>query len=129
MSGHGAIALSIAPNPIVAQPVSGSTYEFPFDIVIRETGGHALTINSASMTVFAFGGFPVGSDRYDSARIASLGYATTLPANGELRYHLHPRRTVTDERLFSGVTTEVRIDATDDTGTATSATTKVTVTR
>jgi hypothetical protein len=128
-SGHGAITLTIAPNPIVARPMSGNTYEFPFDAVIRETGGHAVTINSLTVNVYAFGGIPVGSDAYDTSRIASLGYPATVPANGELRYHFHPRKSVPDERLFGGVTADVRINATDDTATPTTATTSVTIRR
>jgi hypothetical protein len=130
-SGHGAISLSIAPNPIVAQPVSGqaaNTYDFPFDIVVRETGGHPLTIKSMTMTVYAFG-LPVNTDMYDAARITSLGYPTAIAANGELRYHLAPRRAVTDERLFKNITATVRIDAADDTSTPASASTNVSVTR
>ena len=127
--GHGAITVTVSPNPIVAQQVSGSTYEFPFDIIVRETGGHAVTINNVSVNVFAFGGIPVGSDRYDASRISSLGFATIVPPNGELRYHMHPRQSVTDIRLFNGVSAEVRVDATDDTGVATNATTRVTVRR
>jgi len=129
-SGHGAIRLSIAPNPIVALPVSGSanTYDFPFDIVVRETGGHPLTIKSVAMTVYAFG-LPVNVDTYDAAQITSLGYSTSIPANGELRYHLAPRRAVSDERLFKNITATVRIDAADDTSASTNASTSVTVTR
>lgn len=130
-SGHGAITLTIAPNPIIAQPVSGNTtnlYEFPFDIIVRETGGHAITINSVSMNVYAFG-LQVNSDKYDAAQIDAMGIRRDVPANGEWRYHLQPRRAVTDERLFSSVTASVRVDATDDTGTATSTSTRVSVTR
>ena len=130
-TGHGAISLTIAPNPIVAEPVSGSTsnmYEFPFDIVVRETGGHAMTINSVSMTVYAFG-MQVNYDKYDAAQIMAMGIPTNVPANGEWRYHLHPRRGVTDERLFSSITASVRIDATDDTGAATNTATRVSITR
>ena len=130
-SGHGAIRLTIAPNPIIAQPVSGKTanmYEFPFDIVVRETGGHPVTINDITLTVYAYG-LPVNVDKYDNAHIASLGYATAIPANGELRYHLQPRRTVTDESLFRSISASVRIDATDDTAIPTSASTNVSVSR
>ena len=56
------------PNPIVARKVSGSTYEFPFDVSIRETGGRAVTINSVSLDVYAPGGIRLGSDTYDAAR-------------------------------------------------------------
>ena len=130
-SGHGAITLAIAPNPIVAEPVSGSTnnlYGFPFDVVVRETGGHALKIDSVSLTVYAFG-MQVNYDKYDAAQIMAMGIPTNVPANGEWRYHLSPRRAVTDERLFSSITASVRIDATDDTGATTNTSTRVSITR
>ncbi|HEY2830522.1 MAG TPA: hypothetical protein VGJ88_10430 [Thermoanaerobaculia bacterium] len=128
-SGHGAITVQVAPNPIVAQPVSGNVYDFPFDVIVRETGGHSVTITSVTADVTAMGGLRVAQDSYDAAKINSLGYSTTLPANGELRYHFAPRRSVPDERLFSGVTAELTVYATADTGTATSAKTTVTVSR
>ncbi len=128
--GHGAISLTVAPNPIVAQKVSGNTYDFPFDVIVRETGGHSLTINRVTADIYAsVGGIKIGSESYDAAKIHSLGYSTSIPANGELRYHFAPRKTVQDERLFGGVYGDVRADATDDTGTATSATVRITVTR
>src|ERR1043165_7655766 len=114
--GHG--ALSVVPNPIVAQKVSGSTYDFPFDVVVRETGGHPVTISRVSADIYApVGGIKVGSESYDAANISSLGYSTSIPANGELRYHFAPRKTVQDERLFGGVYGDVRADATDESGT------------
>jgi hypothetical protein len=127
--GHGAISVQVAPNPIVAQPVTGNVYDFPFDVIVRETGGHAVTINRVIADVTAIGGFRVAQDSYDAAKINSLGFSTALPANGELRYHFAPRRSVADERLFSGVSAELTVDATDDTGAATSAKTTVTVRR
>lgn len=127
--GHGAISLTIAPNPIVAMRVSGTTYDFPFDVIIRETGGHPLTITRVSADVTALGGIRVANETYDAAKITSMGYATNVPANGELRYHFAPRRDVTNDALFSGVAADLRVDATDDTGTAASASTTVTVTK
>lgn len=129
LPGHGAIGVSIVPNPIVAQRVSGDTYDFPFDVVVRETAGRAVTISRVSADVYAIGGIRVASESYDAARIASLGYSTNVPGNGELRYHFVPRKTVTDERLFGGVSAQIRVDAYDDTNTPTSATVTVTVTR
>jgi hypothetical protein len=125
--GHGAITVQVAPNPIVAQPVSGNVYDFPFDVIVRETGGRPVTIAGVTADVTAMGGFRVAQDSYDAAKINSLGYSTTLPANGELRYHFAPRRSVPDEGLFSGVSAELTVNGTDDTGTATSAKTTVTV--
>ena len=96
---------------------------------MRETGGRAVTINSVSLDVYAPGGIRLGSDTYDAARIAALGYSTNILGNGELRYHFAPTRSVTDERLFSGVYGEVHVAAADDTGTPATAVTTVTVTR
>jgi hypothetical protein len=58
-----------------------------------------------------------------------MGYNTTLAAKSETRMRFAPRKEVPDERLFGGVSAELKVDATDDTGTATSATTVVTVRR
>lgn len=127
--GHGAITIAVVPNPIVAQHISGDTYAFPFDVVVHETGGHPVTINQVSADVNALGGINVASESYDAARIASLGYSTHVPANGELRYHFAPQKSVADERLFGGVNADLRVDAVDDTGTPTSARTNVTVKR
>src|SRR5438132_2923156 len=71
LPGHGAITLSVVPNPIVAQRVSGSTYDFPFDVVVRETGGHTVMIREVSANVYAPGGIRVGSESYDASRISS----------------------------------------------------------
>jgi len=127
--GHGAISLAINPNPVVAHNVSGTTYDFPFDVIVRETAGHPVTITDVTADVYAIGGIKVGSDTYDAARIRSLGYSTSVPANGELRYHFAPRKDVTDNRVFGSITANVRVDAVDEMSTATSATTTVSVTR
>ena len=127
--GHGAITVQVAPNPIVAQPVTGNVYDFPFDVIVRETGGRAVNITRVTADVTALGGIRVAQDTYDAAKINSLGFPTTLAPNGELRYHFAPRRSVPDESLFSGVSAELTVDATDDTSAATSARTTVTVRR
>lgn len=128
-AGHGAISIQIVPNPIVAQPAGGDRYRFPFDVVVRETGGRPVTIQRVSADVRALGGIHVASESYDAAKINSLGYATNLPANGELRYHFEPVKSVADERLFGNVTATLTVEVLDDTGTPASAGTTVTVTR
>ena len=127
--GHGAIQIAITPNPIVATKVSGETYAFPFEILIRETGGRPVTITRVRAEVLALGGIPVGSESYDASQIAALGFSASVPANGELRYRFTPRRSVTDDRLFGNVSAEVTVDARDDQGAATTARTTVTVRR
>src|SRR5712691_9466613 len=101
--GHGAISIQIIPNPIVATRVSGNTYDFPFEVVVRETGGRAVSVDRVSANVYAVGGIRVGSESYSAADIRNLGYPTSLAANGEVRYRFVPRQSVADERLFGGV--------------------------
>ncbi len=128
--GHGAISVEIVPNPIVAKSLGGGRmYEFPLEVVVRETGGHPVSVTQVSADVYALGGIHVGAESWGAAKIAALGYPTTLPPKGELRYSFRPRKEVPNERLFSGVTAEVRIEATDDTGTTTAARTTVGVRR
>lgn len=128
-SGHGAISIEINPNPIVATHINGETYEFPFEVIVRETGGHTVNVNRVNADVTALGAFHVANETYDAARINSLGFATTVPAGGALRYRFNQRRSVPDERLFGGVSAEITVDATDDTGTPVTARTTVTVRR
>ena len=127
--GKGAITITIEPNPIVAKHVSGDRYDFPFDVVIRETGGRPVEITRVSADVYALGGIRLTNESYDADRIRSLGYATAVPANGELRYRFVPRENVPDERLFGGVSARLRVDGVDNGGTPVSATTEVTVRR
>lgn len=127
--GHGAITILIVPNPIVAQKVSGDLYDFPFEVVIRETGGRPVEIVRVSADVYALGGIRVAEESYDAAKIRSLGYATSLAARGELRYRFAPRKSVPDDRLFGGVSAELRVEARDESGAPANATTEVTVRR
>jgi hypothetical protein len=127
--GRGAITITVTPNPIVAQSRGGDVYDFPFEVILRETGGRAVNIDRVVADVYALGGIPVGGEKYDAARIRQLGFPTTIAANGEQRYRFSPRQSVPDERLFGGVTAKVRIEGTDDAGNATTASTNVTVTR
>lgn len=127
--GHGAVAIQVVPNPIVATRVSGDTYDFPFEVVVRETGGRPITITRVSADVVGPGGLNLGSESWDAARIQSMGYSTSVGANSEVRYRFTQRKSVPDERLFSAVEARLRVEAVDDTGQTTSATTTVTVRR
>jgi hypothetical protein len=127
--GAGAVSIAIVPNPIVATRVDGSMYEFPFEVVVRETGGRPITVTRVTAEVFAPGGISLGRETWDADRIRSLGFAVTVNPNGELRYRFAPRRDVPDDRLFGSVRAELKVDAVDDQGTPTSAATVVTVTR
>jgi hypothetical protein len=125
--GRGAVTLTITPNPVVATNAGGTTYEFPFDVVVKETGGHPITIDRVTANVYAGGGISVASESYDAAKIQSLGFSTTIPAKGELHYHFNPRKDVADDRLFTSVYGDVRVEAIDDNGSRASSTTTITV--
>ncbi|HEV7766858.1 MAG TPA: hypothetical protein VGQ76_17795 [Thermoanaerobaculia bacterium] len=127
--GHGAVTIEIIPNPIVATLVSGTTYDFPFEVVVRETGGRPTTVERVTARVTLGGGFTLAEESWDAARIRSMGYNTTVSPNSEVRYRFNPRQEVPDDRLFGSVSAVLKVDARDDTGTATSATTTVTVAR
>ena len=127
--GRGAIRIDIIPNPIVARQIDGNTYEFPFEVLIREVGGRPVDIQRVSATVYALGTIRLASESYDAAQITAMGYPTRLPANGELRYRLTQRRSVPDDRLFGSVSAELRVEGQDDARNDVVATTTVTVQR
>lgn len=126
--GRGALTIEIIPNPIVATRVSGDTYDFPFEVVIREIGGRPVDISRVSAEVIALGSLKIAEESYDAARISALGFVTRVPANGELRYRFAPRRSA-DERLFSGVSADIRVEGRDAAGNDAFARTSVTVRR
>jgi hypothetical protein len=125
--GRGEIMLTITPNPVVAISAGGTTYDFPFDVVAKETGGHPVTIDRVTANVFAAGGILVATESYDAAKIQSLGFATSIKSKGELHYHFAPHKEVPDDHLFSSVYGDVRIEGIDDNGSRVSATTTITL--
>jgi hypothetical protein len=125
--GHGEIELTVTPNPVLANNTGGSGYEFPFDVVVKETGGHPVTIDRVTANVYAGGGISVASESYDAPKIQSLGFATSIPAKGELHYHFDPRKDIADPNLFSSVYGDVRVEAIDDNGSRASSTATITV--
>ena len=127
--GRGAISVQIVPNPIVATRVSGTTYDFPFEAVVRETGGRPVTITRVTANVMLAGGIQVARESWNAERIRSMNYDTSLTAHQEVRYRFRPRKEVPDDRLFGGVSAELVVEAVDDGGNPARATTSVTVTR
>lgn len=128
-AGQGVISVEVVPNPIDAELVDGERYDFPFEVVVRETGGRPVDITRVTATVYFAGSLSLGSESWDAEHIRGLGYSTSLPARGEARYRFNPRKEVPDERLFDGVSAELKVEARDDGGSSTTARTSVTVTR
>jgi hypothetical protein len=126
--GQGAVTIEVAPNPILAKHISGTLWEFACDVTLRETGGRPISVQNVSATVFA-GALQVGRESWNADQIHTMGYSTTVPAHGELHYHFAPRRDVPDARYIDVLKAELRVEATDDTAAATSASTAVTVRR
>lgn len=127
--GFGAIKLTITPNPVVATNVGGSTYSFPFDVVVKETGGHPVTIEKVTASVYAGGGIPVATESYDATKIQSLGFTVSIAAKGEIHFNFDPRKDVSDNSLFNSAYGDVRVEAIDDNGARASSTTRITVTK
>ncbi|MEO8218677.1 MAG: hypothetical protein ABI718_16495 [Acidobacteriota bacterium] len=112
------IAIEIVPNPIIAYPAAGGAYRFPFEIVVRETGGAAAHVTRVSLNVVAFGALQVYSQEMMADEIRQNGFSPDIAAGGELRYRFNPTKKVPDERLFSGVTAHLRVEAVDENGEA-----------
>jgi hypothetical protein len=127
--GQGAISVEVIPNPIVATQVSGNMYDFPFEVVVRETGGRSVTVQRVTATVLLGGGLELARESWDANQIRAMGHNNTLGPRSEARFTFAPRKEVPDDRLFGGVSAQLKVEATDDTGAATSATTSVTVRR
>lgn len=127
--GKGAITVQIVPNPIVARHVSGETYDFPFEVIVRETGGRPVTITQVTATAVMAAGLRFELEQWDTQRIRSMGYNPSIPANGELRYRFSTRREAPEAIFGGGVSANLTVDAVDDAGSRTSASTTVTVKR
>jgi hypothetical protein len=97
--------------------------------VVKETGGHPVTIDKVTASVYAGGGIPVATESYDAAKIKSLGFATSIQAKHEVHYHFVPRMEVTDDHLFSALYGDVRVEGLDDNGARVSSTATITVTK
>lgn len=126
--GRAVLQIIVEPNPILAQHVSGNTYDFPFEIGIAERGGVSVEIQRVGIQA-GLGGINMYSKAYGRDEIVRRGYPTTLPANGEIRYRFNPRQEVPNESLFSVASAEMFAEGTDGNGNPVRATTRVTLTR
>lgn len=123
----GALEIRVDPNPIVAIPLNPSTYEFPFTVSIRETGGTPVTVIRVGMDVYSVAGLRIYTSELGPEEIERRGYIRTLAANGEVRYTWRPRAQVPDERLFATTWGELWVEGADARGAPVATRTRVTV--
>lgn len=123
----GVLEIRVDPNPIVAIPVSPPTYEFPFTISIRETGGTPVTVMRVGMDVYSVAGLRIYTSELGPEEIERRGYIRTLAANGEVRYTWRPKAQVPDQRLFATTWGEFWVEGADAVGAPVATRTRVTV--
>lgn len=126
--GRGALAITVTPNPILAESLGGDRYRFPFTVVIRETGGARVEVNRVGIDAQALG-LPFYAYSLNRQEIAQRGFPTGIDAGGELRYAVAPTGEVPNESLFDAVSGEVYVEGTDQYGNPVRATQRVSVKR
>lgn len=126
--GNGVLQIVVDPNPIVANQVPDGRYQFPFTVVVRETGGARVDVSRVGIDVNA-AGLTLYSQSLTREQIAQKGFPTSVNANGELRYSLAPTTSVPNENLFGSVAGDVFVEGTDERGNRVRATARVTVRR
>ena len=128
--GRGALALTVNPNPILAKKVAGTsgTYDFPFEIVLRETGGQTVTVTALRVDVKTLG-VRVLTKTYDATYLRDQNYSPVIPAGGTVRYAFAPREDAPDSIFSTNVEADLQVEGVDDKGNAVRQTKTVSVTR
>jgi hypothetical protein len=128
--GRGSLRMSVTPNPVVAKKVAGSdnTYDFPFEVMLTETGGRAVTVTALHVEVKALG-VPVFSKSYDASYLQGQNYNPVIAANSTVRYNFTPRSDAPDAVFSSNVNADIQIEGRDDRGNAVRETETVSIRR
>ncbi|HVR44021.1 MAG TPA: hypothetical protein VMS56_11335 [Thermoanaerobaculia bacterium] len=112
ISVRGRVALEIHPEPIVARRLGADDWQFPFEVVLRETGGVDVEIEAIRVEV-RVGGFPLTRQIFDSEEVRRRGYPTIIEGGGVLQLAFAPVRRVADLRLLAFARAEITIEAVD----------------
>lgn len=120
----GALLLDIIPNPIVAYPLGGDLFEFPFDVAMREVGGRDIEIDAIRVEI-KLKGLPIFAQTFDETELTRRGYPAIVPAGGLVQYRFSPRREVPGELLFDQVSARITISGLDQNGRRSEASTTV----
>lgn len=128
--GRGSLRVVVSPNPILAQKVAGTsrTYDFPFEVVLTETGGRTVTLTSLNVEVKALG-IPVFTKTYDATYLRGRDYSPVIAASSTVRYSFNPREDAVDAVFSSSVEADIRAEGVDDRGNPVRQTTTVSVRR
>lgn len=128
--GRGALRVEVKPNPVIATRVAGTndTYDFPFEVVISETGGETVTIQSITADIKSFG-IRVFSKSYDASYLQGRNYSPVIAAGSTVRYAFDIREEAPDAVFSSNVEADIRVEGVDAKGNAVRQTTTVQVRR
>jgi len=128
--GRGSLSVTVKPNPILALRVAGSngTYDFPFEVILTETGGQTVTLTALRVDVKALG-ITVSSRSYDASYLRSRNESPVIPANSTVHYSFNPREEAPDAIFSSIVEADIRVEGVDAKGQAVRQTKTVSVRR
>jgi len=112
----GRLLLEISPNPIIAEHVEGRTYDFPFDIIMRETGGVDVTIDDFTVDITLLGVVTLFSQKFPATEISRRGYPVEIGSGKFLRFSFRKRKEVPNDLVFRSAIARVTAHTTDTNG-------------
>lgn len=115
---RGRLVLEVQPNPIQAVPVGEDLYEMKFDIIMREEGGVAVSIEDFTVEAIAFRSVTVQSQTFPPSFITDRGYPASIQAGKYLRFSFTKRWQIPSRLLLSGASARVRARTRDANGVA-----------
>jgi hypothetical protein len=113
---RGELVLEVVPNPLRAVPLGDDLYELTFDIVMREQGGVALSIEEFTVDAIAFRTVTVQSQTFPASYITDRGYPASIAAGKYLRFSFTRRWNLPTRLLLSGASARVSAKTIDANG-------------
>jgi hypothetical protein len=121
---RGSLQVDVYPNPIIALPVGGNVFDFPFEVSLRELGGSDVAIDQIRVEV-RMRGIPIFAQIFDETELTRRGYPSRIPANGNAQFRFSPRRQIPADFVLQHVAATIVMSGMDQTGRRTEATTTV----
>ena len=113
---RGQLVLDVAPNPLIAVPLGDDLYQLEFDIIMREAGGVAVTIEDFTVEAIAFKTVTVQRQTFPGSYIVGRGYPNRVEAGKYLRFSFTRRWNLPTRLLLSGASARVVARVVDDNG-------------